>query len=297
MSLHVKGAQAPPLIAISISVTVYPLQQRQIDLPGGQTMFRVRLFIGLLVLLAAPVGLASDLEKEKRWADQIVDALIEGEAVWFTVDGREVLAIFTEAEEPDSKLAAIIVHGIGVHPNWQQVVYPLRTGLPSRGWNTLSLQMPILPNEADPAEYAAIIDEVGPRLDAGIAFLKERGFDKVVIIGHSLGSTMTAYYLATGDHGVAGFVAIGMPDGIPNSDIQNAEMVPKITAPILDLYGSDDSPDVLAAVPQREKVKSAGSGGPYWSRSVEGANHFFDGKEDALVETVDAWMRTSVVGS
>jgi pimeloyl-ACP methyl ester carboxylesterase len=260
-------------------------------------MFRVRLLIALLVLLAASVGLTSDLEKEKRWADQIVDALIEGEAVWLPIDRHEVLAIFTEAEEPDSRLAAIIVHGIGVHPNWQRVVNPLRTGLPPRGWNTLSSQMPILPNEADPGEYAAIVDEVGPRVDAGIAFLRERGFDKVVIVGHSLGSTMAACDLATGDHGVAGFVAIGMPDGIPNSTTQNVGMVPKITAPMLDLYGSDDFPDVLAAVAQRGKVKSAGSGGPYWSKSVEGAKHFFDGKEDALVETLDAWLRASVVGS
>jgi hypothetical protein len=163
VSLHVKRAQALPLIAISLPATVYRLQKRQIDLFAGQAMFRVRLLIALLVVLAASVGLTSDLEKEKGWADQIVDALIEGEPVWLPIDGHEVLPIFTEAEEPDSRLATIIVHGIGVHPNWQQVVNPLRTGLPPRGWNTLSSQMPILPNEADPGEYAAIIDEVGPR--------------------------------------------------------------------------------------------------------------------------------------
>ena len=28
---------------------------------------------------------ASDLEKEKRWADQVVDAIIDGEAVWLSL--------------------------------------------------------------------------------------------------------------------------------------------------------------------------------------------------------------------
>jgi predicted esterase len=250
---------------------------------------------GLLALLACCVAVASDVGKEQRWADQIVDALIDGEAIWLSADGHEFLGIFTEVEDPDAKAAAIIVHGIGAHPNWQQVVYPLRTGLPPRGWHTLSLQMPVLPNDADPGEYAALMDDVAPRLDAGIAYLKEQGIDRIVIIGHSLGSTMSAYYLSTGDRDVDGFVAIGMPGGIPNSGISNAAMVPKITTPMLDLYGSNDSAEVLAAVPKRENSNGGAAGGAYTSQRVDGANHFFDGKEDELVNVVHEWLTSAVV--
>ena len=43
-----------------------------------------------IALLAASLNLqASDLAKEKRWADQIVDALIDGEAVYQGSDRRE----------------------------------------------------------------------------------------------------------------------------------------------------------------------------------------------------------------
>jgi len=257
-------------------------------------MFRLTIFTALFALLASHVALASDVEKEKRWADQIVDALIDGDAVWLRADGHEFLGIFTEAEDPDSKAAAIIVHGIGVHPNWQQVVYPLRTGLPPRGWHTLSLQMPILPNDAKPEEYPALMDEVGPRLDAGIAFLKEQSAEQVVILAHSLGATMTAYYLSTGDRDVQAFAAIGMSDGIGDGDIVNAEMVAKTTVPMLDLYGSDDLPAVLAAVPQREKVKAERIAGAYTANRVDGANHFFDGKDADLVDAVTTWLGASV---
>jgi alpha/beta superfamily hydrolase len=257
-------------------------------------MSRITWFGAAIALVVSVGAVASDVEKEKRWADQIVDALIEGEAVWLSDGEREFLGIYTEAEDPASKAGAIIAHGIGVHPDWQQVVYPLRTGLPPLGWHTLSLQMPILPNDAEEAAYAALMGEVAPRLDAGVSFLRERGVERIVIIGHSLGSTMASYYLSAGGREVDGFVAIGMPAGIEDSDIVNAEMVADIEVPMLDLYGSEDLSEVLAAAPAREKAKEGGDGGAYESRKVDGANHFFDGKEEVLLDSVADWLGTAL---
>ena len=100
------------------------------------------LLVFLSLILALPLQ-ASDVEKEARWAEQIVDFLIDGEAVWLDADGHEFLGIYTEADEESSK-AIIVVHGTGVHPDWAQVVKPIRVDMASRGWNTLSIQMPIL---------------------------------------------------------------------------------------------------------------------------------------------------------
>ena len=45
--------------------------------------------------MCVQTSLASDLAKEKRWADQVVDALLDGEGVYLN-DGRaEFLAIET----------------------------------------------------------------------------------------------------------------------------------------------------------------------------------------------------------
>ncbi len=245
-------------------------------------------------LFLSTVVVASDAEKERRWADQIADALIEGEAVWLHAGERPFLGIDTQPEDSDSKYGAIILHGIGAHPDWQQVVYPLRTGLPTLGWRTLSLQMPILPNEAAAGDYAPLMVEVAPRLDAGIALMKEKGVETIVLVGHSLGATMACYYLSTGDRDVQGFVAIGMPAGIRRSDIVTAEMVAEIRIPLLDLYGSQDADEVLAAVTLRGNLKRKGGGGRYSSRKIEAANHFFDGQEDALIAAVSDWLVTTV---
>lgn len=256
-------------------------------------MAMLRVLAAAAAFAVSVSSFASDVEKERRWADQIVDSLLDGDAVWLSAGDHEFLGIYTPAEDGSSTCGAIIAHGIGVHPNWQQVVYPLRTRLPALGWNTLSLQMPVLANDADDGAYASIIDEVVPRLDAGIRYLKEQGVEHIVLIGHSLGSTMLSYYLSTGTRDAEGFIAVSMSAGIRNSEIDNSKMIGKTQVPILDLYGSNDLDTVIAAVPKRRDGKAAGSG--YRSQEVQGANHFFDGQEDALIEAVQTWLDGTIV--
>ena len=114
---------------------------------------RYHLTLGVLLLLIAGVSQASDLAKEKRWAEQIVDAIFDGEPITLKDGELEFLAIYTPSATDNTVDAAIIMHGLGVHPDWDQVVRPLRTGLPAQGWTTLSLQMPILANGVDPNEW------------------------------------------------------------------------------------------------------------------------------------------------
>lgn len=168
------------------------------------------LFLFCTLLFANP-ALASDLAKEKRWEAQIVDALIVGEAVKLKAEKTEFLGIFAEHTTEKAMGAAIILHGIGVHPAWPEVIQPLRTTLPDHGWATLSLQMPILPNEAKSEDYAPLFGEVRPRIQAGIDHLKQMGIQNIVIIAHSLGASMASFYLSEKpDPVITAFAGIGM---------------------------------------------------------------------------------------
>ena len=109
-------------------------------------------FLVLILLFVVSTVHATDIEKERRWADQIVDFLIDGEAVWLEDNGHQFLGIHTEAEV-DSDKAIIVVHGTGVHPDWEQVVKPVRVEMTAHGWHTLSIQMPVLVNEAEYKDY------------------------------------------------------------------------------------------------------------------------------------------------
>ncbi len=234
---------------------------------------------------------ASDLEKEKRWADQVVDAIIDGEAVWLNDGKNNFLSIYTEAEENTAR-TVIVMHGTGIHPDWQQVVQPLRVGLTSHNWNTLSIQMPILANDAEYLDYAPLYDEVAPRIDAAIKYLKEHGSKEIVLIGHSQGSAMTAYYLSTTEQNVKGFVAIGMAAFAKDPRMNSIKSLAKITVPVLDLYGDEDLENILASVESRAAAAQKAGNKNYTQIKIKG-NHFFDDNEETLVETVAEWLEKS----
>ena len=240
-----------------------------------------------LLMLAAPVA-ASDLEKEQRWREQVEDSIMDGEAVDLVVEGQEVFAIYMEAENGSDK-GMIVVHGTGIHPNWEQVVQPIRVDMAAHGWNTLSIQMPILHNDAQYEEYVALYPEVPSRLRAAEAFLKDRGIQTLLIAAHSQGATMSSYYLSRHPSDVKGLIAIGMGATQKDSHVNSAQSLKKITIPVLDLYGDEDLPGVLDTVDAR--TEGSAHNAQYSQQMIKGANHFFDGMDDELVSAVADWAR------
>jgi pimeloyl-ACP methyl ester carboxylesterase len=232
---------------------------------------------------------ASDLAREKRWADQVVDSIMDGDAVWLNDGKSDFLGIYTEADD-DQKRAVIIAHGTGIHPNWQQVIQPLRVGLTEHSWNTLAIQMPILPNDAKYLDYAPLYDEVAPRIDAAIGYLKNSGSKDIVLIGHSQGAAMTAYYLSTSKQDIKGFVAISMAAFAKDPRMDSIKSLEKIRIPVLDLYGDDDLDAIKASIDDRAASARKAGNKKFTPLEIAGATHFFDGKEDELIETVAKWL-------
>jgi len=249
--------------------------------------------LSLALLMASslmPVAAtSSDTAKESRWAEQVTDGLLDGEAAWLIDDsGHEFLSILTQADANPER-AVILVHGIGVHPNWPDVIYPLRAGLLEHGITTLSLQMPILANEADEREYDLLFPEVPGRFETANDYLDDYGYKKITVVGHSMGASMATYYLSSGDaNAVDSLVIIGMDEGTTFSS--NLESLAKLKVSILDLYGSNDLAPVLDSAEHRAVAGDRQSGHQYLQVRVDGANHFFQGHEEDLVKQVIDWL-------
>ena len=246
--------------------------------------------LSLMAVILLPVH-ASDTAKEKRWADQIVDFLIEGEPHSLEADGQKFLAIYTPAATDNPAGAVILIHGMGVHPDWPQVINPLRTQLPEKGWATLSLQMPILPNGKIEKDYVIVFVEASGRIKAGIDFLEKQGIKPVVLVGHSLGATMAANFLATvGDSRVKAFTGIGMKSNRPEPELNNIISLTQIQLPVLDIYGSNSVEHIVNSAPHRADVMTKTGHSSSRQVRIEGANHFYKGHEDQLLATITTWL-------
>jgi pimeloyl-ACP methyl ester carboxylesterase len=254
-------------------------------------MNNYKLLILLFFYLITSILHASDLAKEQRWADQIVDALITGDAEWLPVGDLKVLSIYTPSETEPARGAAIILHGIGVHPDWPDVIHPLRSRLPEAGWSTLSVQMPILPNEANGIDYLPLLPEVLPRIDAAIDFLQAQGINNIVIIAHSLGTIMTSYYLTKQPTSkVRAFVGISMTEIENHNHMSNVAMLKSITIPVLDIYGSLDEEHVRDYSQQRQQSAMSANNPAYQQVIIKEANHFYNGKDDKLLDVIQGWI-------
>jgi hypothetical protein len=249
---------------------------------------------GLLILATALAGStaarASDLAREQRLAEQIVDAILDGEPVTLTADGHEFLGIYTQSETDPPLGGTIILHGRGTHPDWSQVAGPLRTGLPAHGWNTLALQMPVLEKDASYYDYVPVFPEAIPRIEAGIRYLREQGIKRIVLIAHSCSVHMSMAWLEQqGDAQLAAYIGIGMGATDYQQPMRKPFPMDSLRVPFLNIYGSKDYPAVQRLAEQFEFLLNDRND---YSAQIEvpGADHYFGDYEDELVDVVANWL-------
>lgn len=244
----------------------------------------VRLLLVLVCLAPPGPCLAqADYAREQRWAEEITPAILVGDPIRLaTPSGRQFLAIYAPALK--SATGVILVHGVGVHPDWG-LINPLRSQLSEQGYTTLSVQMPVRAADAKADQYPPLFPEAAERLAAAAAFLRGKGMKKIAIVSHSMGSRMTNYFLNhAGETRVDAWVAIGLPGEFTEPAT--------LKAPVLDLYGEKDLPAVLDHAAERAgAIRSIRGSGQV---QVAGADHFFSGLEGELVRRVRQFLDARV---
>ena len=254
--------------------------------------FLLSLLIAGFLLNLTP-ALASDLAKEKRMKDQIIDYIMDGEAELLKDGSHNFLSIYMQSETQPSKGAVIIMHGRGYHPDWPELVNPLRTGLPLHGWDTLAIQMPLLDNESSFYDYLEILHEAHPRINAAVDFLQKKNTRNIVLLAHSCSVHMSIDWLHKHpDAGATAYIGVGMG----STDIGQPMLAPfplqDIKIPILDIRGEYDYPAVIAKAPSRLKRMKIAGHPKSQQRVVEKSDHYFTERGEALLKEVADWLNT-----
>ncbi len=233
-------------------------------------------FLFLALLFTIPFVQASDYAREQRWADEILPAVLDGNPVWLDqADGHKFLSLFIEANK--ARGAVIVVHGMGVHPDWG-INNILRTRLAEQGYTTLSIQMPVQDASATPGDYVATFPDASERISKAVAWLKAKGYDKIAVVSHSLGGRMArAYFVSQQATPVKAWAALSM----------GFDDFKGVSVPVLDIYAEQDHLPVLniVAAHKRSFVHSASV-----QHMQPDTGHFYDGKEIEVSNLVRQWL-------
>ena len=241
--------------------------------------------------LISPV-MASDYEREARFADLVKSELVVGDAVTLSplpgspAKFRPFLGLYAKgkADLP----ALVLAHNVGNHPD-EGLTGSLRQRLFDMGYTTLAIQMPIAAKEATVDNYyPALFPEASSRLQAANGWLRAKGHTKIVLVSHTMGSWMANVYLdqSAQSNAYQAWVCISLTGGYSFA-------VRNYPFPVLDLYGEQDIPVTVSSAWRRAgSLRLAATGSK--QVMIAGADAQWRGKEQAAADAIEEFLRAQV---
>ncbi len=240
------------------------------------------------------VGVKPDYVRENRIIAEIEDAVLDGDVEYLTLNNkRQVFSIYMQSELDKSKGGIIILHNRGQHANWNDTIKPLRVGLAEKGWDTLSLQMPVLGKQAKYYDYVPIFPYAHERIEVAINFYKQRGIDNIILIGHGCGSHMSMSYIDRfGDAKFSAYVGIGMGATDYKQKMVRPFPLDKMHIPVLDVFAENDFAGVIRLARFRKALMEAAGNTHSTQLVIENAGHYYQTPSAVknLTNQVGIWL-------
>ncbi|MDH5692494.1 MAG: alpha/beta hydrolase family protein, partial [Gammaproteobacteria bacterium] len=288
----------------------------------GSPTFSILLFF--IIFISSTQLHAGNLWTEKLLGEALVTTSNDKEVVWLDENGWQIFSLYKESPRSDLQGGVILLHDVGTHPDWPQIIAPLRQRLTQSGWNTLSLMMPSFDDNQDDNESLQwLYVDSEKRITSAINHFQNKNVLNIVIVAHGHSASVAAHYLSQQPaDSVRALVGIGFttrPEQ-PGAWQDVASSLSKLQIPVLDIYGELDNPDVLRGANSRlEAAQRSGRANPtqtspqrtvkvrqlawkktqnlgYRQLNITGADHYFSKQQDRLINQIDGWLRVYAQG-
>jgi triacylglycerol esterase/lipase EstA (alpha/beta hydrolase family) len=243
------------------------------------------------LLLAAAAAAQQVPEREQAIADRLAERRVPGEMIWLEAGASRFLGLFLAAPGADARRVALLLHGFGAHPDWPEVVQPLRTRLPELGWSTFAIQLPRLSPEASHADENQLPRGALLRMQVANRYLVDRGVEQMAVVGYGFGAAVGAQYAGNAASGLVAFAAVSLrvPAHLTPA-VSYPESLETVRVPVLDVHAARDDATVLQQAPERELWGRKNKTRSFDRIVIPDAGAGYVGREDELARAIAGWL-------
>ena len=257
------------------------------------TALPVRPGVFSLILLAGLISPlpAADLDDEKDLADQIAARFSPEEIVRLDVSGIPFQGLYRDSSLKNRHGAVIILHGRKSNQDAAELIHPLRAELPTHGWATLSISLPLAETNAESENFSSLLPESVGRLRAAVTYLKQKEIDYIALVGHDSGAWVALNELISqaADPSVKAVVLI---DPAPVRGLEGFPVSPAklsgLSLPVLELLPRREGQPPDEEV--RERKTTFRKNQAYRQVYIDTPNERWKDVEDYLIQRVHGWL-------
>jgi alpha/beta superfamily hydrolase len=145
--------------------------------------------------------------------------------------------------------------------------------------------MPVLSADAPREQYATLFPEANERVAAAVAYLRERGMERMAIVSHSMGASMADAYLSSPSAlRLAAWVPVGMLSAFGS----------RPALPVLDVVAEHDFAQVLDIAPKRAAILPRDACSK--QLVIAGADHYMENRQRELVAAIVPFLVLAFAG-
>ena len=253
------------------------------------------LFLPFYLLISySNITLGNDIpnyDREKNISKQILGEIFYGEIEVISSNLKEEFAMI-EYASPENDKAILLLHGRGLNPNEENIIQPLRVELFDEGYNTYSIQLPVLEKGKTYYDYRKIFKYSDERINASIKKVLESN-KNLIIIAHSCGVHMLMSWARKHkNNSVKAFILIGSGAVDLGQKILWPYPYSRIKSPILDVYGENDYKSIKINALERFKNIENSSNEKSNQVKILGSDHYHRDNTDELLKAVKQWLKT-----
>lgn len=229
-----------------------------------------------------------------------------GEIENLSFQGDTFLALHKVAQSNDPQGCIILLHGNNEHPDWPNVINPVRSELTKSSWCTISIEVPdsskkealsFTPkedNETDQVEDNTLLtneEVVFGRIDASIAFANEKGISNISLLGYGTSATYALKYSTSKQLSTGALILISASTPNQLAYFPFVELLKGSAQPVLDYYIRPNQFDRHYAQARRIAMLQRESQTPNYTQIKVTSNSEFTIDEKQLVQRIRGFLK------